>query len=92
MAGSESLTEICTNTARISLLLCFFNMLPIPPLDGSQIMRVLMGMSHEVYFRLSQYGFIILIIVLQIPVVRKLLSSVARSSLLIIAGWFGVQL
>ncbi len=92
IGGADSFADICTSTARISLMLCFFNLLPIPPLDGSQIMRVLMGMSHEVFFRLSQYGFIILIVVLQIPMVRQLLGSVTQASWLIIAGWFGVKI
>ena len=59
--------------AWLSLMLCFFNLLPIPPLDGSHVMRVLTGMSDQIYYRIAQYGFIVLIVVLQIPAVRNLI-------------------
>src|SRR5947207_4042633 len=36
-ANSDGVVEVCLTTARLSLLLCFFNLLPIPPLDGSQV-------------------------------------------------------
>ena len=34
VAGFESFTETGWSIARLSLFLCFFNLLPIPPLDG----------------------------------------------------------
>src|ERR1039458_6543381 len=37
--------------ASLSLLLCFFNLIPIPPLDGSHVLRNLIGMSHETYYQ-----------------------------------------
>jgi Zn-dependent protease len=80
----------CWRMANLSLVLCFFNLLPIPPLDGSQILRVITGMSYETYFRFARYGFFILIVVLQIPGVRDTLRSVTMKSLVIIAGWFGM--
>src|SRR5947208_722161 len=33
-ANSEGIVRICLSMAELSLLLCFFNLLPIPPLDG----------------------------------------------------------
>ena len=33
--------------AFLSLFLCFFNLLPIPPLDGGHILRNLVGMTDE---------------------------------------------
>jgi Zn-dependent protease len=80
----------CWRMANLSLVLCFFNLLPIPPLDGSQILRVLTGMSYETYFQFARYGFLILIVVLQIPMVRLVLSLVTARSQLLIAGLFGV--
>jgi Zn-dependent protease len=82
----------CVTTASISLLLCFFNLIPIPPLDGSHVLRVLSGMSYETYFQFARFGFFAVILVLQVPLVRQGLSEVNRGSLRIIAGWFGVPL
>jgi Zn-dependent protease len=76
--------------AQLSLLLCFFNLLPIPPLDGSQVVRTLVGMSYDAYYQLARYGFIIVIIVLQIPLVRYALNLVTAKSQFIIGGWFGM--
>jgi Zn-dependent protease len=89
---SDSMVEVCLQVARLSLLLCFLNLLPIPPLDGSRVARVLIGMSYETYFQIARYGFFILIIVLQIPAVRTLLQTLTDQSQAIIAGWFGVPL
>lgn len=89
---SDSMVEICLQVARLSLLLCFFNLLPIPPLDGSRVARVVIGMSYETYYQIARYGFFILIIVLQVPAIRTLLRSVTDQSQAIIAGWFGVAL
>ena len=50
--------------ALISLFLCFFNLIPIPPLDGSHVMRHVVGMSEEMYYSIAKWGFLILIVVL----------------------------
>jgi len=76
--------------ARLSLILFFFNLLPIPPLDGSQIVRVVTGMSYAMYAQFARYGFLILILVLQIPILRDWLDSATVKSQLIMAGWFGL--
>ena len=46
--------DVCLDIARLSLLLCFFNLLPIPPLDGSHVARSLIGMSQETYHRIAR--------------------------------------
>ncbi|HBL35437.1 MAG TPA: site-2 protease family protein [Firmicutes bacterium] len=45
----------------LNLSLAFFNLLPIPPLDGSRLVRYfLRGQALLFYLRLERYGFIIL--------------------------------
>ena len=51
---SPGMVEVCLNTSRLSLLLCFFILLPIPPLDGSQVARALIGMSYETYNQIAR--------------------------------------
>ncbi len=89
---SQGMVEVCFGMAHLSLLLCFFNLLPIPPLDGSQVVRSLIGMSYETYHQIARYGIFILILVLQIRVVQQTLDAVTRNSWLAIAGWFGMPL
>src|SRR4249919_2110180 len=55
LAGSDSIAVFLAQTARLSLLLCFFNLIPIPPLDGSRVVRSLIGMSYETYYQFARY-------------------------------------
>lgn len=92
IAGSEEIAKLCISTAAISLLLFFFNLLPIPPLDGSRVMRVIVGMSYETYAQFARFGIIILIVVLQIPYVSRALGLLTFGTLRILAEWFAVPL
>jgi len=48
--------------------------------------------SWETYYRVSRYGFLILILILQIRQVQVLLAVLTNRSLVEIAGWLGVRL
>jgi len=89
-AHSDSMVEVCSKAANLSLLLCFFNLLPIPPLDGSRVVRVLIGMSYETYYHIARFGFILLIIVIQIRPIMGVIRSLTTKSYFIIGGWFGM--
>ena len=67
--------------AELSLVLCFFNLIPVPPLDGSHVMRNFIGMSWETYWNLCRYGFIFVIVVINIPGVRYALAYVVGTTL-----------
>jgi len=71
----EMLMDFCTRLAYISMYLCFFNLIPIPPLDGSHVLRYVFNIGEEAYMNMARFGFIILIIVIQIPAVSYLLST-----------------
>ncbi len=46
----------------LSLYLALFNMVPVPPLDGSKLLLA-MRLPSQVYVALAQYGFILLLVV-----------------------------
>src|SRR6266436_9504197 len=50
IANYQGMVQVCLQMAHLSLLLCFFNLLPIPPLDGAQVVRSLIGMTYEAYY------------------------------------------
>ena len=81
MFGSLEATDVCLQMATLSFLLCFFNLIPVPPLDGSHVMRNFIGMSWETYWQMCRYGFIFVIIVIKIPGVQYALSTVMFSTL-----------
>ncbi|MGL1930466.1 MAG: site-2 protease family protein [Desulfotalea sp.] len=57
------INEMLLASVWINLVLCVFNFLPIPPLDGSKILMGLLprNLAYE-YQKIEKYGFIILII------------------------------
>lgn len=82
-AGWDVVVEAAGHMAMLSMFLFFFNLIPVPPLDGSRVMRHIIGMGEEAFMNLSRFGMIILIIVIQIPEVRAALAVATGVSV----GW-----
>jgi Zn-dependent protease len=89
---SAGMVEIGMKWASLSLMLCFFNLIPIPPLDGSQVLRSVTGMSYEAYAQFARFGFIVLIIAMQFQPLQYGLALVTLKSQSIIGGWFGMPM
>jgi len=90
MNNAIAFTDFCYTAAKLNMVLFFFNLLPIPPLDGSQIMRVLVGMSYESYAQFARFGFLIIILVINYTPVPSLLGTLIKTSMTIMSGWFGM--
>jgi Zn-dependent protease len=58
-------------TIYLNLILAFFNMLPVPPLDGSKILASLLGyFDYNLMYRfleLERFGFFLIFILIMIP-------------------------
>lgn len=78
--------------AIMNFALAYFNLLPIPPLDGSHLARYFIGISEETYLRLCQYGFFVVVIVIQIPQIRAALDYATMNSFILLAQLFGLGL
>ena len=90
MVHSDTWVWTCIDFAKLSLLLCFFNLIPVPPLDGSHVVKNLIGMSYEFYWKICRFSFLLVILVMQIRQVQVALHAVTKGSLRIIAGWVGL--
>ena len=61
----------------INLLLGIFNLIPVPPLDGSRILTSLLPMRQAVvYMRVERYGFLILFILLWTGIIGKVVFPI----------------
>ncbi len=60
----DALMFASSTSLLINTMLMVFNMLPVPPLDGSHFLRYLLKMSHETYIKFSQYGFVALLLLI----------------------------
>jgi Zn-dependent protease len=56
-------TELLFRAAYLSLYLALFNMIPVPPLDGSKFLLVL-RLPPVVYVEAARFGFILLLVVM----------------------------
>jgi Zn-dependent protease len=84
----SGLSHICAWGVMLNLTLAVFNMVPIPPLDGSRVVTSILPMSLAyTYSRLEPYGIFIVLILLNIGMMRFLVPVIEQLGYLI-----GVQL
>ena len=61
------LVEVLLTYVSVNLTLCFFNLIPLPPLDGSKVVLFfLTGRARQGYYRLQQYSMVLLIALLYV--------------------------
>ena len=73
--------------AYFSVVLGIFNLVPIPPLDGSKVLFAVA--SDELWLKLmryERYGFILLLALIMFPATGTLLSTAARTVFTWLAG------
>ena len=81
ISQSAIVTELPT-IASISMFLCLFNLIPVPPLDGSHVMRHVVGMTEETYRNIARFGFIIVLVVINIPGVLYQIATINKGIML----------
>ena len=72
----------------INVLLMVFNLLPIPPLDGSKLLYSILPISEHTKMMLDQYGFVILIAFIFMfgPLIQSIVLFVLKIFAQVIVG------
>ena len=68
------IAQIILLTIRINLVLMFFNLIPVPPLDGFNVISSIFNIKHtELYYKIYQNGMFILLALIIFNVVDVVL-------------------
>ena len=81
--------------ALINLSLGVFNLLPLPPLDGSKILRYFLhGKAREVLYTIEQYSTIILLVLfatdLTSTIISPIINWIATAMLWLVNAFYGL--
>ena len=72
--------DLIYHTAYLSVALAVFNLMPIPPLDGSKVLFSLIPEGLYVkLMRYERYGMILLIIILFVPFFRNIVGTITET-------------
>jgi Zn-dependent protease len=74
-AVNPNLLELLKTIIIINVSLMMFNLLPVPPLDGSKFLMYWFGMSEVAYVSFARFGWIILMLLINVPFTRALLTT-----------------
>lgn len=72
----ETLFTFLVNTASLSVGLGLFNLVPVPPLDGSKVVAVLLpDRAYNWLMRYEQFGMVLLVIIISVGIGSNALDA-----------------
>jgi Zn-dependent protease len=90
--ASSKLAEVLAIGIFLNALLAAFNLVPIPPLDGSRVLQFfLSGATLAVYQRMERYGLVLIVaLIVFFPPAQAFVSGAVRELTLAVTLPFGV--
>ncbi|HEY2843751.1 MAG TPA: site-2 protease family protein [Bryobacteraceae bacterium] len=85
--ASLAVANFAAQGVELSLYLALFNMIPVPPLDGSKLLLAA-RLPAQVYTTLARYGFLLLIVLMARTNVGITLSGWSVDGARAMLGWF----
>ncbi len=76
--GQKDVIEFLVSGVYLNAGLVVFNLIPIPPLDGARVAVRLGLYSEEVFLMLARWGFIILLVAVNMPFFRVLMAAAVQ--------------
>ena len=87
VASLSSIYFILRMFLNINIVLFVFNLIPIPPLDGSRVVLFLLPRNlAQKYAKLERYGFLILIVLLMTNILGKIIGPIAIFLITLLGG------
>ena len=71
----------------VNVGLAVFNIIPIPPLDGSNVLLGILPVKQaQVFAKISRYGFVILLILVLTGVIKHVIFPIIKVILMVLIG------
>lgn len=81
------LYQMANYSVFINLLLAFFNLLPVPPLDGSRIIAGFLPSEAAIFLhKIERFGFFIILALFYLGIIPKIIFPITRFTHRLIAG------
>lgn len=86
----KELAQFCLRATYLTVFLAIFNMMPVPPLDGSKLL-IAANVPPAVFNEIARMGLIILILAMAFTPLGTWMSSVSVQSALTLVSLFGAR-
>jgi len=85
--SSPAFASVCGAAAQLSLFLAVFNMIPVPPLDGSKLLLAA-RVPFFIYKELAQFGFVLILLAMSLTSLGTWMSNWSWDTTRAIFRWF----